>query len=102
MYIIPKLKFFFNEILDTPIGIHKHQLSFDGMEMIKKYIQNAVKMFQYKIRLSMEFSRQEDWRGLPFPSPGDLPDQGIEPKSPVSLAVAGRFFTTVPGGKPIY
>ena len=32
--------------------------------------------------LSMGFSRQEFWRGLPFPSPGDLPDPGIEPRSP--------------------
>jgi len=32
--------------------------------------------------LSMEFSRQEDWSELPFPSPGDLPDPGIEPRSP--------------------
>jgi len=32
--------------------------------------------------LSMGFSRQEDWSGLPFPSPGDLPDSGIKPKSP--------------------
>ena len=32
--------------------------------------------------LSMEFSRQEYWSGLPFPSPGDLPDPGIEPGSP--------------------
>jgi len=32
--------------------------------------------------LSMEFSRQEYWRGLPFPSPGDLPNSGIEPVSP--------------------
>ena len=31
--------------------------------------------------LSMEFSRQEYWSGLPFPSPGDLPSLGIEPKS---------------------
>ena len=31
--------------------------------------------------LSMEFSRQEYWRGLPFPSPGDLPDPGIKPRS---------------------
>ena len=31
---------------------------------------------------SMEFSRQEYWSGLPFPSPGDLPDPGIEPGSP--------------------
>ena len=36
--------------------------------------------------LSMGFSRQEYWSGLPFPSPGDLPDPGIEPKSPASQA----------------
>ena len=34
--------------------------------------------------LSMGFSRQEYWSGLPFPSPGDLPDPGIEPRSPAS------------------
>ena len=39
----------------------------------------------------MGFSRQEYWSGLPFPSPGDLPDPGIEPVSP---ALAGGFFTT--------
>ena len=39
--------------------------------------------------LSMEFSRQEYWNGLPFPSPGDLLDPRIEPGSPV---LAGRFF----------
>ena len=44
--------------------------------------------------LSMGFSRQEYWGGLPFPSPGDLPDTGIEPMSPVSPAFAGGFFTT--------
>ena len=32
--------------------------------------------------LSVGFSRQEHWSGLPFPSPGDLPDPGIEPRSP--------------------
>ena len=48
--------------------------------------------------LSMGFSRQEYWSGLPFPSPGDLPDPGTEPASPV---LAGRFFTTEPPGKPI-
>ena len=36
--------------------------------------------------LSMEFSRQEYWSGLPFPSPGDHPDPGIEPGSPALLA----------------
>ena len=47
--------------------------------------------------LSMRFSRQEHWSGLPFPSPGDLPDPGIEPMSPV---LAGGFFTTEPPRKP--
>ena len=50
--------------------------------------------------LSMEFSKQEYWSGLPFPTPGDLPDQGIEPTFFVSPALAGKFFTTVPPGKP--
>ena len=47
--------------------------------------------------LSMGCSRQEYWSGLPFPSPGDLPDPGIEHASP---ALAGGFFTTEPPGKP--
>ena len=44
--------------------------------------------------LSMEFSRQEYWRGLPCPPPGDLPDPEIELASLMSLALAGGFFTT--------
>ena len=44
----------------------------------------------------MEFSRQEYWSWLPFPSPGDLPDPRIKPPAP---ALAGRFFTTEPPGK---
>ena len=51
--------------------------------------------------LSMVFSRQEYWSRLLFPSPGDLPDPGIEPGSLGSPALAGRFFTTVPPGKPL-
>ena len=43
--------------------------------------------------LSMGFSRQEHWSGLPCLPPGDLPDPGIEPMSLMSLALAGRFFT---------
>ena len=42
----------------------------------------------YQASLSMAFSRQEYWSGLPFPSPGDLPDPGIEPRSPASEADA--------------
>ena len=44
--------------------------------------------------LSMEFSRQEYWSGLPFPPPGDLPDQEIKPVSLTSPALAEGFFTT--------
>ena len=47
--------------------------------------------------LSMRFPRQEYWSELPFPSPGDLPDAGIELRSP---ALAGGFFTIEPPGKP--
>ena len=46
---------------------------------------------------SMGFPRQEYWSGLPVPSPGDLPDPGIEP---AALALSGGFFTTEPPGKP--
>ena len=48
----------------------------------------------------MEFSRQEYWSGLLFPSSGDVPDPGIQPASLASPALAGRFFTTEPPGKP--
>ena len=44
--------------------------------------------------LSMGFSRQECWSGLPCPPPGDLPDPGIEPESLMVPALADRFFTT--------
>ena len=47
----------------------------------------------------LEFSRQEYWSGLPLPPPGDL----LSPESkPTSPALAGRFFTTAPHGKPIH
>ena len=46
---------------------------------------------------SMRFLRQEYWGGLPFPSPGDLPNAGVKAGS---LALAGGFFTTEPPGKP--
>ena len=47
---------------------------------------------------SMEFSRQEYWSGLPFPSLGDLSDPGIKPASLGSPVLAGRFLTTQPPG----
>ena len=57
----------------------------------------------YQAPLSMEFSRQEYLQnGLPFPSPGDLPNPGIKPTFLSSPALAGRFFTYGPPGKPQY
>ena len=54
-------------------------------------------MAAHQAPLSLGFSRQEHWSGLPFPSPGDLPDPRTEPTFP---ALAGGFFTTKPPGKP--
>ena len=44
--------------------------------------------------------QEEYWNGLPFPVPEDLPDPGIKPKSLMSPALASRFFTIAPPGKP--
>ena len=49
--------------------------------------------------MTMKFSGQEYWNGVPCPPPRDLPDPGIEPESP---ALAGGFLTTEPSEKPIY
>ena len=54
----------------------------------------------YQALPSMGFPRQEYLSGLPFPSPGDLPDPGIKPVSLASPALVGSFFTTEPPGKP--
>ena len=48
----------------------------------------------YQVPLSMGFSGQEYWSGLPYPPPGGLPDPGIKPVSSTSPALAGGFFTT--------
>ena len=52
----------------------------------------------YQAPLFMEFSRQEYWYGLPFSSPGDLPDPGIEPRSP---ALQADSLLSEPPGKPL-
>ena len=53
--------------------------------------------YSHQAPLSVGFFRQENWNGLPFPPPGDLPDPGIEARFP---AMVGGFFTTEPPGKP--
>ena len=62
----------------------------------------APRTVAHQVPLSMGFPRQEYWRGLSLPSPGDLPNPGIKPKSPAPPAWAGGFFTTQPSGNPRY
>ena len=67
-----------------------------------EYALSQVQLFEtpwtvaHQLLLPMEFSRQAYWSGLPFPTPGDLPDSEMEPTSLVSPALAGGFLTTVP------
>ena len=50
--------------------------------------------------LSMRFSKQEYWSGLPFPPPGDLPDRGIQIASPTSPTMAGNYLPLCHLGSP--
>ena len=76
---------------------------FRALERKKVKLLSRVRLFvtpwtvAYQAPLSMGFSRQEYWSGLPFPSPGDLPDPGIKPGSPTLEADA---LTSEPLGKP--
>ena len=70
-------------LLDNPIlCIWKHVcVCVCACETVTKSCLTLCDPMDCQISLSLEFSRQEYWKGLPFPSPGDLPDPGIEPKS---------------------
>ena len=75
------------------------------MEKVKVKLFSRVRLFAtlwtvaYQAPPSMKFSRQEYWSGLPFPSPGDLPDPGTEPGSP---ALEADTLTSEPPGKPLW
>ena len=56
----------------------------------------------FQAPLSMEFSRENYWSRLPFPTPGNLHDPWIEPASLAFSALAGGFFTSVPPRKPLW
>ena len=60
-------------------------------------VSNSLRPHAHQAPLFMEFSRQQYWSGLPFPSPGDLPDPGIEPGSP---ALQADSLPSEPLGKP--
>ena len=79
----------------------------DRQKVVFSHVQLFVTLWTvaHQAPLSMGFSRQEYWCGLPFPSPGDLPDPGIKPGSPILQEVsctAGRFFTNWATKKPSF
>ena len=71
----------------------------------KTYLKNLTLCYPWTMAcqapLYIELSWQEYWRRLPLPPPGDLSDPGFKPTSPAAPALAGRFFTTEPAGKPL-
>ena len=82
------------ELLDNVLG--KCQFVVDITQHCKVIILSR-NMF-----IHLEFSRQEYWRRLPFPTPGDLPNPGIKHLSLASSALAGRLFTMYHLGSPLY
>ena len=95
---------FFLKHLPVKVYISNHEIYSIKIQCVRML--SHVQLFAtpwivaHEAPLSIEFSRQEYWRGSPFPFPGDLPDPGTEPVSP-SPALAGRFFTTEPLGNPV-
>ena len=71
----------FNYFLLNPKDIYP-QLNFPLVSVTQSCLTVIPWTVAHQAPLSMEFSWQEYWSGLPCPSPGDLPDQGIEPGSP--------------------
>ena len=78
--------------LGTPLGLVKVK----SLSCVRLFATPWTVALAYQAPPSMEFSRQEYWSGLPFPSPGDLPNPGIKLRSP---ALGGKFFTTELLGK---
>ena len=74
-------------------NFHKLILIITCMHVCTQSCPILCNLLAHKTPLSIVFSRQEYWSGLPFPFPGDLSDPGIEPTSLESPAMAGRFFT---------
>ena len=97
--------FFFNtgQAISTVYGMWQRLIKCLPLLKVKVKSLSHVQLFAtpwtvaYQAPASMEFSRQEYWSGLPFPSPGDLPNPGIELRSPTLEADA---LTSEPPGKP--
>ena len=86
----------------TRLSTHTYSGTFSSVQFSHSVVSDSVTPWTMarQAPLSMGFPRQEYRNGLLFPSPGDLPNLGIEPTSLMSPALAGGFFTTEPPGKP--
>ena len=90
LYSCPENRFISTVFLEsTQVCVHCHVWLFVTSRTVAR-----------QAPLSVRFSRQEYWSGLPFLSPGELPDPGMEPTSLESPVLAGQFFNTQPPGKP--
>ena len=89
---------------DSPIGCCKHSVAFtfwlnskSESESVSQSVVSRLFVTLWPVvsqaPLSMEFSRQEYWSGMPFPSPGDLPNPETEPGSPALQALNSRMNT---------
>ena len=91
--------FFKNKASKLKSGIFKSGINYNGFNVCMLSCFSRVQLFAtpwtvaLQAPLSMRFSKQEYWSGLPFPTPGDLPDPGIEPTPLMFPALAGRFST---------
>ena len=81
----------------TVFRFHCHFFFLFFLKSLSPTLCNPVDCIAHKAPQSMGFSRKEYWSGLPFPSPGDLPDPGIKPRSP---ALQSDALTSEPRGKP--
>ena len=82
--------------LGIPTNVLKVKVKVKALSRVRVFVTPWT--VAHQAPLSMEFSRQEYWSGLPFPSPGDLPDSGIEPRSP---ALQAEALTSEAPGKPL-
>ena len=83
-------------ILSIPLCVHACSVASAVSNSLRRYGLYVA----HQAPLSMGFSRQEYWSGLPYPPPGDLPNPGTEPMSPASPAVQADSLPTEPLGKP--
>ena len=88
------------------VGVHLpslNQVYLDMSMCMLSHVQLFVNSWiaAHQAPLSMAFSRQEYWRGLPFLSPGDVPDPGIEPESPESPALQSDCLPLSHLGRPL-